>query len=83
MPGRVRQAAKRPVRRRLVLPRAPRGARLRAQLTVERLASLYPAACELDHRNAFELTIATILSAQTTDRTVNLVTPDRGRPGGG
>lgn len=30
---------------------------------------------ELDHRNAFELLIATILSAQSTDRTVNRVTP--------
>jgi endonuclease-3 len=37
---------------------------------------MYPAACELDHRNPFELTIATILSAQTTDRSVNLVTPE-------
>lgn len=31
--------------------------------------------CELDHRNAFELLVATILSAQSTDRTVNRVTP--------
>lgn len=31
--------------------------------------------CELDHRNAFELLIATILSAQSTDRMVNQVTP--------
>jgi endonuclease III len=31
--------------------------------------------CELDHRNAFELVIATILSAQSTDRMVNKVTP--------
>lgn len=30
---------------------------------------------ELDHRNAFELLVATILSAQSTDRTVNRVTP--------
>lgn len=45
-------------------------------LTVERLQEVYPAACELDHRNAFELTIATILSAQTTDKMVNLVTPE-------
>jgi endonuclease-3 len=55
---------------------APRGARRRAALTVERLARVYPAACELDHRNPFELTIATILSAQTTDRSVNQVTPE-------
>jgi endonuclease-3 len=37
---------------------------------------VYPAACELDHRNPFELTVATILSAQTTDKMVNLVTPE-------
>jgi endonuclease III len=61
-------------RRKPVL-RAPRGARERAALTVQRLAELYPAITELDHRNAFEMTIATILSAQTTDRSVNLVTP--------
>jgi endonuclease-3 len=30
---------------------------------------------ELDHRNAFELLVATILSAQSTDQRVNLVTP--------
>ncbi|MDQ6900992.1 MAG: endonuclease III, partial [Candidatus Dormibacteraeota bacterium] len=36
---------------------------------------MYPAACELDFRNPFELTIATILSAQTTDRAVNAATP--------
>lgn len=54
---------------------APRGARKRARLTADRLREVYPAACELDHRNPFELTIATILSAQTTDRMVNSVTP--------
>lgn len=31
--------------------------------------------CELDHRNPFELLVATILSAQSTDRTINSVTP--------
>jgi endonuclease-3 len=30
---------------------------------------------ELEHRNPFEMTIATILSAQTTDRSVNSITP--------
>lgn len=63
-------------RRRKPPLRAPVGARERALETVRRLAEMYPAACELDHRNAFELTIATILSAQTTDRSVNLVTPE-------
>ena len=43
---------------------------------MERLRDLYPAATELLHANAFQLLIATILSAQTTDRSVNLVTPE-------
>src|SRR5437660_8760014 len=59
-----------------MVPPPPRGARTRARLTVERLAELYPAVTELVHENPFQLLIATILSAQTTDRTVNLVTPE-------
>jgi endonuclease-3 len=40
------------------------------------LSQLYPDAhCELDYRNPFELLVATILSAQCTDRRVNMVTP--------
>jgi endonuclease III len=39
------------------------------------LRELYPAVTELDHRNPFEMTISTILSAQTTDRAVNSITP--------
>lgn len=40
------------------------------------LKKAYPdARCALDHRNAFELLCATILSAQCTDVRVNLVTP--------
>ncbi|MCQ3814309.1 MAG: endonuclease III [Acidimicrobiia bacterium] len=54
-------------------PRSPKG---RARLTHERLALEYPEAyCELDHRNAFELLVATILSAQATDVGVNKATP--------
>jgi len=54
-------------------PRSPKG---RARVTDERLALEYPdAVCELDHRNAFELLAATILSAQSTDARVNMVTP--------
>ena len=54
-------------------PRTPKG---RAQRTNERLALEYPdAVCELDHRNAFELLAATILSAQATDVGVNKATP--------
>src|SRR5207253_6771855 len=59
-----------------MVPSPPRGARTRARLTVERLRDLYPAVTELRHENPFELLIATILSAQTTDRSVNLVTPE-------
>ncbi len=40
------------------------------------LQATYPDAhCELDHTNAFELLCATILSAQCTDKRVNMVTP--------
>ncbi len=40
------------------------------------LAKAYPEArCELAHRNAYELLVATILSAQCTDARVNQVTP--------
>ena len=42
----------------------------------DQLATAYPdARCALDHRNAFELLVATILSAQCTDKRVNMVTP--------
>src|SRR5689334_14532680 len=34
------------------------------------------AECALIHRNAFQLLIATILSAQCTDQRVNMVTPE-------
>ena len=54
----------------------PRGAKARADEVVRILAELYPdARCALNHSNAFELLIATILSAQTTDERVNMVTP--------
>lgn len=49
---------------------------MRALQTVERLRDLYPAVTELSHEGPFQLLIATILSAQTTDRSVNLVTPE-------
>jgi endonuclease-3 len=50
--------------------------RQRAVRIAERLAEAYPdATCELDFRNPFELLVATILSAQCTDKTVNQVTP--------
>ena len=54
-----------------------RSAKQRAPVVAERLTLEYPqAVCELDHRNPFELLAATILSAQTTDARVNIVTPE-------
>jgi endonuclease III len=48
----------------------------RARRINRELADVYPdARCELDFTNALELSVATILSAQTTDKRVNEVTP--------
>lgn len=51
----------------------------KADLALEvfhRLRKIYPDAhCELNHSNAYELLLATILSAQCTDARVNMVTP--------
>lgn len=48
----------------------------RARAIVAGLKSLYPdASCELDHDDALQLLVATILSAQCTDARVNAVTP--------
>jgi len=48
----------------------------RARRINRELADLYPHAhCELDFSNPLELSVATILSAQCTDRKVNEVTP--------
>jgi endonuclease-3 len=44
---------------------------------IRRLEATYPdAKCSLDHDNAYQLLVATILSAQCTDVRVNMVTPD-------
>jgi endonuclease-3 len=57
-------------------PRSPKG---RARVVADRLAVEYPGTaaelCALHHRNPYELLTATILSAQTTDVRVNMVTP--------
>jgi endonuclease III len=48
----------------------------RARRINKELADIYPDAhCELDFTNALELSVATILSAQCTDKRVNEVTP--------
>ena len=44
---------------------------------LDRLAIEYPdAKCALEHRDVWQLLVATVLSAQTTDVSVNQVTPD-------
>ena len=57
-------------------PRTPRG---RARRTLDRLGEAYPGdakeLCALVHDGPFQLLVATILSAQTTDERVNAVTP--------
>lgn len=55
----------------------PTSGRAGGAAVVRRLARLYPrASCSLDHAGPFQLLIATILSAQCTDKRVNVVTPD-------
>ena len=49
----------------------------RARKVIRALKRAYPdAKCSLNHSNAFELLVATILSAQCTDERVNIVTAD-------
>lgn len=54
-------------------------AKARAGIVVDRLAEIFPGSakelCALRFENPFQLLVATILSAQTTDERVNLVTP--------
>ena len=57
----------------------PRGAKQRAAEVVQRSAAEYPGTakelCALQHEDPYQLLVATILSAQSTDETVNKVTP--------
>jgi len=58
-------------------PRNDSERKARAAEYYRRLSATYPDAhCALDHRNAYQLLVATILSAQCTDKRVNMVTPD-------
>jgi len=59
------------------MAREPKPAKLaRVEKIIAGLEKTYPDAhCELNHSNPLELLIATILSAQCTDKRVNLVTP--------
>ncbi|PYV16974.1 MAG: endonuclease III [Acidobacteria bacterium] len=73
-----KKAKKRPLakaRKRAARPDYTAPARLEKIFTA--LDTLFPAAeCALRHENAFQLLVATILSAQCTDERVNKVTPE-------
>jgi endonuclease-3 len=57
--------------------RTLRTRRQKARKIVATLRAEFPASrCSLEHRDAWQLLVATILSAQCTDARVNLVTPD-------
>jgi len=67
-----------PVLTRKALPKKPKQVGRDVALEyIRRLEQTYPdARCSLDHRDPYELLVATILSAQCTDARVNMVTPD-------
>ncbi len=69
-----------PRKGRLTLARAKRESKPKKQARTEeilrRLEEEYPdACCALDHRTPLQLLVSTILSAQCTDKRVNMVTP--------
>ncbi len=50
--------------------------KVRAKVIYRQLSKNYPnVRCELDYKNAFQLLVATVLSAQCTDKRVNQTTP--------
>jgi endonuclease-3 len=54
----------------------PRALKARVAKLIARFGHAYPdATCALNHTSALELLVATILSAQSTDARVNMVTP--------
>jgi endonuclease III len=75
MSERARRTTRTPAGRRFVGERKAER-RERVILIIERLTREYPdATTSLDHRNPYQLLVATILSAQCTDARVNMVTP--------
>jgi endonuclease-3 len=58
-------------------PKTPAEKKKRVQAILRKLDEMYPdARCALEHRSPWELLVATILSAQCTDKRVNMVTPE-------
>jgi endonuclease-3 len=81
--GRRSSGAEKPARAHLlqrIFVKRPQNAAERSERLngiLHRLDEMYPGAtCALLHRNPWELLVATILSAQCTDKRVNMVTPE-------
>src|SRR5215471_9327441 len=74
----AKPAPKKP-KKKAALPKRQAGKKnkyLRAEQIYSRLDAAYPdAKCALDHSNPLQLLVATILSAQSTDKMVNTITP--------
>jgi endonuclease-3 len=67
---------KKPPKKTAARPAPKKTKYLRAERIYERLQAAYPdAKCALDHANPLQLLVATILSAQSTDKMVNTITP--------
>ncbi len=72
-----KRSKKKPAKRGYQPPRASKKDKTQAARIVQLLHEAFPIAdCALRHENAFQLTAATILSAQCTDARVNIVTPE-------
>ena len=70
-------AAAKPAKRKKILrPKTARERQARISEILNKLDEMYPnVTCALVHRTPWELLVATILSAQSTDKMVNQVTP--------
>ena len=79
MPAAARTAAKRArksLKKSIPRPRNAAQRRARVNEILKRLDAMYPnVTCALTHHTPWELLVATILSAQCTDKRVNAVTP--------
>jgi endonuclease-3 len=70
------KAAVKPARTKVARPKNAAERQARVQKILATLDQMYPGVtCALHHSNAWELLVATILSAQCTDKRVNEVTP--------
>lgn len=75
MPAAAKRAGK-PSKKRILRPRNAAERQARVRDILKRLDEMYPnVTCALVHRTPWELLVATILSAQCTDKRVNAVTP--------